>query len=294
MPPARKRFEESRAWEKFTCRQCRTTGLVSPESEVLVPCGKFMTHHQQLTLCVLCALLSLPIHGAETLSVQQVLDGDTCRLSDNREVRYLGIDAPEKGEPLAEEATQANNRLVGGKNIRLEIGKPEKDRDGRLLAYVSVDTTLVNEALVREGFAWVRRPLDAKHRDILLKAQEEARTAGRGIWSGATNIVLVVAAVHARPARGRADLTDEYIVIENRGKEAVDMTGWSILDETHHRYLVPNFALPAKAKVTLRTGVGKNTATELFWGSRASIWNDEGDSVFIRDSQGRLVASHFY
>jgi endonuclease YncB( thermonuclease family) len=252
-----------------------------------------MSHQQQLPFCVLCALLSLPIHGAETLSVQQVLDGDTCRLSDNREVRYLGIDTPEKGEPLAEEATQANNRLVGGKQVRIEIGKPEKDRYGRLLAYVSVDKTLVNEALVRQGFAWVQRP-DDKYRDILLKAQEEARSAGRGIWSGDTNIVLVVTAVHARPAGGRANLTDEYVVIENRGKEAVDMTGWSILDETHHRYLVPNFALPARAKVTLRTGAGKNTATELFWGSRASIWNDDRDSVLIRDSQGRLVFSHIY
>jgi endonuclease YncB( thermonuclease family) len=253
-----------------------------------------MSYQQHLPLCALCALLSLPVHAAEPVSVLQVLDGDTCRLSDNREIRYLGIDAPETGDPLAETATQANNRLVGGKRIRLETGKPEKDRDGRLLAYVFVENTFVNQELVRQGMAWVRRPLDAQYRDILLKAQEEARRAGRGIWNGPTNINLVVAAVHARPKGGRTNLADEYVVIENRGKETLDMTGWSILDEAHHRYLVPNFALPAGARSTLRTGMGKNTATDLFWGNRVGIWNDDGDSIFIRDSQGRLVLIHSY
>jgi hypothetical protein len=153
---------------------------------------------------------------------------------------------------------------------------------------------ILNEELVRQGFAWVRRPLDARHRDAMLKAQEEARRAVRGIWSGTSNLLLAVTAVHARPAGGKTNLADEYIAIENRGKAAVDMTGWSILDEAHHRYLVPNFILPADGKVTLRTGLGKNSATELYWGSRVAIWNDDGDSIFIRDAQGRLVLSHIY
>jgi hypothetical protein len=206
----------------------------------------------------------------------------------------LGIDAPEKGDPFSEEATQANNRLVGGKTIRLEIGRPAKDRDGRLLAYVFVDEEFINAELVRQGAAWVRRPVAAKYRDALIKAQDEARTAARGIWSSNTNFFIGVAAVHAKPEGGQTNLNDEYIVIENRGKNAVDMTGWSILDEAHHRYLVPNFVLPPGTKVTLRTGLGKNTATELFWGSRVGIWNDSGDSIFVRDTQGRLVLSHIY
>ena len=34
---------------------------------------------------------------AETATVLQVIDGDTCLLEDKRRVRYLGINAPEKG-----------------------------------------------------------------------------------------------------------------------------------------------------------------------------------------------------
>lgn len=224
------------------------------------------------------------------------MDGDTCRLNDGRDVRYLGIDAPEKGDPLSEEATQANNKLVANRELLLEIGRPTQDAHGRVLAYVFVGNTFVNEELVRQGMAHVRRPVVAKYREQLLKAQEEARAGGRGIWSGVSNVLFAIEAVNARPAaQGIAGLTNEYVVIRNRGSNAVNMTGWSLLDESNnHRYLFPNFVLSEGAKVTVRTGLGKNTATDLYWGSRRAIWNDKGDTIFIKDADGRLVLSHVY
>lgn len=250
---------------------------------------------QFAALLTLSAALAVSASAADTATVLQVLDGDTCKLDDDRRVRYLGIDTPEKGDPGAEEATQANNTLVGGKKIRIELGKPEKDRDGRLLAYVFVGKTCVNEELVRQGVAYVRRPVAAKHKTAFVKAQEEARRAGRGMWAGLTNTQIAIAAVHAKPeAGGRENLNDEYIVIENEGQKSVTLTGWTVLDESHHRYLFPKFTLPAGGKVTLRTGLGENTDTELFWGSRSAMWNDTGDTIFIRDANGKLALSHVY
>jgi endonuclease YncB( thermonuclease family) len=231
----------------------------------------------------------------ETATVSQVLDGDTCQLADGRHVRYLGIDAPEKGDPLAEDATQIHNRLVGGKTVRLELGRPNRDRDGRLLAYVFLDKKLINAELVRLGCAHIRRPVSAKYHKLLLEAQDEARAAGHGIWTNAAQVKLFVAKVSARSGPGTtADLNAEFIVLENRGDRALNMTGWTVADEANHRYLVPNFVLPAGGRVTLHTGVGKNTATELFWGSRNPIWNDSGDSIFVKDASGQLVLAHVY
>jgi len=233
--------------------------------------------------------------AADAATVLQVLDGDTCQLDDNRRVRYLGIDAPEKGDPGAEEATQANNTLVGGKKIRLELGKPGRDRDGRLLAYVFVGKTFVNEELLRQGHAYVRRPIAAKYRAKLLSTQEEARQAGRGIWAGLTNHQIAISSVHAKAEQGgRNNLNDEYIVIENRGEKPINLTGWTVSDESHHRYLFPKFTLLGGGKVALRTGLGKNSDTELFWGSRSVVWNDVVDTIFIRDADGKLVLSHVY
>jgi endonuclease YncB( thermonuclease family) len=249
------------------------------------------------SFCVslLVGVVLRPAVAAETATVIQVLDGDTCRLHDNRDVRYLGIDAPEKGDPLAEEATQANNKLVANRTVRLELGRPAQDRNGRLLAYVFVGRTLVNEELVRGGWAHVRRPVTAKYRERLLKAQEAARAAGAGIWAGVSNISLAIVGVNAKAGvTGASALTNEFIVIQNQGSNAVNLTGWSVVDEGNMRYLFPNFSLAPGAKVTLRTGVGKNSAADLYWGNRRPVWNDEGDSIFIKDSDGRLVLSHVY
>ncbi len=94
--------------------------------------------------------------------VVRVLDGDTIEveLAGERErVRYIGIDTPEMGDErpeiraLAFEARRANARLVEGRRVRLELDVEKRDRYGRLLAYVWVGDTLVNEALVRAGHA---------------------------------------------------------------------------------------------------------------------------------------------
>jgi len=52
--------------------------------------------------------------------------------------------------------------------------------------------------------------------------------------------------------------------------------------------------LRVKAAVTLRTSSGRNTESELFWGSRGPICNNDGDTIFIRDAEGELVLSYIY
>jgi len=94
--------------------------------------------------------------------VVRVFDGDTIEVElggERERVRYIGIDTPEMGDErpeirsLAFEARQANARLVEGRLVRLELDVDKRDRYGRLLAYVWVGDTLVNEALVRGGYA---------------------------------------------------------------------------------------------------------------------------------------------
>jgi micrococcal nuclease len=124
--------------------------------------------------------------------VERVVDGDTIhvRLGARVEkVRYIGINTPEvhhptKGEePGGREATEVNRRLVEGKRVRLELDVRERDRYGRLLAYVWVGDVMVNAELVRLGYAQVMTiPPNVRYQETLLKLQREARDAGRGLW----------------------------------------------------------------------------------------------------------------
>ena len=258
--------------------------------------SKFWTNSSSFILIVLCGVLFLGTVEAETVTVQRVIDGDTCVLQDKRRVRYLGINAPEKGDPHAREATLANNDLVGGKTIRLEFLRAREDSKGRLLAYVFVEDTLVNEALVRQGHAHIRYLVAAKYKERLHQAQQEARTAGRGIWEKVVERFIEIVNVHAdAEGNDRQNLNDEFIVIENQSQISIDLTGWTVTDaSSRDPYLFPNFTLPADTQVTLRTGFGKNTEGEIFWGSRSPIWNNKGDTIFIRDPEGHLIAVYVY
>ena len=249
------------------------------------------------SVLIFLLLTVLPVLAAQedTFTVARVIDGDTCILENDERVRYYGINAPEEGDPYFEEATESNHNLVAGKEVQLEPKDPSRDRDDRLLAYVFVNGVFVNEQLLRLGYAHIQRPLVAKYRDRLLRAQEAARQEGLGIWTKTAEQNIAIAEIHPDPeGKDRENPCDEYIVIENRRDASVDLTGWTIYDEAHHRYLFPSFVLEGKAAVTLRTCLGKNTESELFWGSRSPIWNNDGDTIFIRDTEGELALSYIY
>src|SRR3989442_7902281 len=60
-------------------------------------------------------------------TVAVVFDGDTIQLADGTRVRYLGVNAPEHGQPFATEAKRYNERLVLGKDVRFETRGQERD-----------------------------------------------------------------------------------------------------------------------------------------------------------------------
>lgn len=235
----------------------------------------------------------VPLAAAERVS--RVIDGDTVQLDDGRKLRYAGINAPEEGEPYYRESTQANNLLVGNKEVDLEFGRSKTDKHERLLAYVYVGRTLIQAEIVKQGLALVMRtqPLP-RYRALLMKHQEEARDNGRGIWAkGEHRGQLAVVQVHPRESR-RQSSNDEYVVIKNTGGKPLDLTGWSISDEANQSYLVPRFTLGPGKSFTLHTGSGKNTDQALYWGRRKTVWNRGGDTVIVKDATGHYVVSHTY
>ena len=125
-------------------------------------------------------------------TVVRVVDGDTnhVRIGARVEkVRYIGVNTPEvhhptKGEePGGREAAEVNRRLVEGQAVRLELDVQERDRYGRLLAYVWIGDLMINAELLRLGYAQVMTiPPNVRYQEVFLKLQREAREAGRGLW----------------------------------------------------------------------------------------------------------------
>lgn len=122
--------------------------------------------------------------GGEVLCTR-VIDGDTIEVLGGERVRYIGIDTPELRpvEAWAEAAAAANRELVEQRMVRLELDVQERDRYGRVLAYVWADGLLVNEELVRLGYAQASTyPPNVRYQERFLQAERQARAAGRGLW----------------------------------------------------------------------------------------------------------------
>lgn len=132
---------------------------------------------------------SIATDSASIAVVSEVVDGDTIRISSGETVRYIGIDTPETKDPrrpkecFGEEASRFNEQLVLGKTVQLEKDVSETDKYGRLLRYVWLDSEMVNEKLVKEGYAnAVSYPPDVKYQSVFRSAEKEARENNRGLW----------------------------------------------------------------------------------------------------------------
>lgn len=126
-----------------------------------------------------------------------VTDGDTIRvlMPDGQDlpVRLIGIDAPEDGSLLDQEATSYLEDLVLGKKVRLVVDVSDRDRFDRLLRYVYVGDLFVNEEMVRFGLAIAKRyEPDTAMAAVLEAAEGAARQEALGLFSSSPATTVIV------------------------------------------------------------------------------------------------------
>lgn len=128
--------------------------------------------------------------------VVKVIDGDTVKIelpNGNEEtVRLLLIDTPETVhptkavQPFGPEASQFSKHLMEpNSEVEVEPGIGERDKYGRLLAYLYVDGKMVNKLLLEKGLArvaYIYAP-NTKYLDEFEALQKKAQQKEIGIWS---------------------------------------------------------------------------------------------------------------
>jgi endonuclease YncB( thermonuclease family) len=275
------------------------------------------------------------IPGAElrcsiwTGRVTSVGDGDTfyVYVSGARrvyKVRITGINAMEqtvytdnpaarRGECHALEATARLEQLIrrGGGRVRLAAldASSASHRRWRRSVAVKINGRWrdVGRTLISEGHAvWLPNWEEWAWNASYSRLAERAAAAHRGIWnptycgrgpSDASPLRLTV--------NGDADGTDddnengEWIRIRNLDPvRTVRLGGWMVSDSTPtNRYRLPDWVTVTPGEtLTIRVGRGTDTWTELFWGLRKSIFDNErtdhglGDGAYLFDPQGDLRA----
>jgi Lamin Tail Domain len=94
-----------------------------------------------------------------------------------------------------------------------------------------------------------------------------------------------------RDTRSNASLNAEWARITNHSSRAKTVTGWTVRDREGHVYRFPALTLGSGKRVTLHTGRGKNTATDLYWGRTRYVWNNAGDKALLKNRARTTVDS---
>ncbi|GAA2722016.1 hypothetical protein GCM10010315_46190 [Streptomyces luteosporeus] len=80
------------------------------------------------------------------------------------------------------------------------------------------------------------------------------------------------------------------MTVTNGSGRAVDLAGWTLSDASRHTYRF-HLKLGAHRSVRVHTGTGRDTVSDVYWGSRAYVWNNDRDTATLRDGRGRVVGT---
>lgn len=227
-------------------------------------------------------------------NVSRVIDGDTIDLADSVRVRLLGINTPEKNENFYQQAKNYLNQTIGNKEIWLEAFG--KDKYGRILGYIYINDTFINLEIIKNGLAstYLLSP-DQKYYLEFKNAEKEAKASSLGIWkSGSITCISIINFNYDASGDDNANLNGEYVTFRNGCDYPVDMSKWEIKDEGTNIYKFKAFVLLVQGEFTIYSGAGKNSNKSLFWNSKRSIWNNDKDTLFLKDANGNLILTYGY
>jgi len=241
------------------------------------------------------------------IEITRVSDGDSVRASSTEgdlEIRLIGINAPEQDECYGADAKAQLETLLADGQVMLHPWPAELDDFGRELGFLMVDDLFVNVRLLEVGGAVARAQSDHEFAEDFEQAERAAADSGSGLWApdacgepvdASVEIIDVLADA---PGNDQENPNGEWALIRNTGSAPVDLSGWSLRDEsTRHRYVFPTFTLDAGRDARIRTGCGQDDTSsdpaELFWcDPEPPVWNNSGDTAFLLDPNGAIADNH--
>ncbi len=216
--------------------------------------------------------------SSDFVKVERVIDGDTF-VSNGTSIRLLGINSPEKGEKYYEEAKKFLEDIILNETVKLEYGKDKTDRYGRILAYVFLNNENINLKEVDEGFANYYFPSgkDIYYNDFK-KSWEKCIDQNKNLCEKSKDICTKCIELK------EWDIKKQEIIFYNSCSYSCNLNNWSIKDEGRKKFIFEDFILEPKKDVAI-------TSKEF---NKEYVWTQTGDTLFLRDNEGKLVLWESY
>jgi hypothetical protein len=113
----------------------------------------------------------------------------------------------------------------------------------------------------------------------------------------ATPAVLISKVYYNSPGtdnRSNASLNAEWVRLTNKKSYTINLKNWTLRDRSGHVYRFGSYNLGPGRNVYVHTGHGTNgkpDAQHRYWNSGTYIWNNTGDTAYVRNASGSLVDS---
>lgn len=201
----------------------------------------------------------------EPAFVLQVVDGDTIK-TDKGEIRFLGINTPEKNQPYYNEA-KLFLKEIENKSVELLRDYENLDKYDRKLRYVFYENSFLNIEILEQGLGTSFMLDDLNYESKLKNAEEFAKKSKINLWQKSSDkcadcIKLV-----------ELNEVDEYFIIQNTCNFDCDLNNWIVKDDANHFFNLKKIEVGEIRRVD----------------SKTNIWNNAGDRFFMRDDKGGLV-----
>jgi len=268
----------------------------------------------------------VPKSHPQTLGVvTRIIDGDTIEvlLDDGKtyQVRYIGMDTPERGDPFFEETTTKNQELLGGGVVTMVKDVSETDRYDRLLRYIFTEQVFVNLELVKQGYAQAATyPPDVACAEVFLESQRTAQESGIGLWplmaflqpsrlaSEPTSPGIQSSGAPPPGAGGGVIIqdinydgevpmveSDEYAEIANLGGDPVDLEGWRLnAGYPGQDFIFPSYLLSPGETCRVYTNEYHPETCGFSFQSDQAIWNNKGDCGYLYNALKQQVSMFCY
>lgn len=119
--------------------------------------------------------------------------------------------------------------------------------------------------------------------------------AAAGPAQAATPPVMITKVYYNSPGSdtgSNSSLNGEYIRLTNTRKAVTNFKGYHVRDKTGYTYsFTSDFRVAAGNSIIIYTGKGTNAGSKRYWGRSGYVWNNDGDTAYLRNSSGSLVDS---
>lgn len=87
---------------------------------------------------------------------------------------------------------------------------------------------------------------------------------------------------------------DENVEIKNFDTRSIQVESWTLRDIAEHVYIFPNFVMAPNQTCRIYTNQNHPEFCSFNYESGQAIWNNTGDTAYLRDSSGNLIDEYRY